>query len=438
MQTYTYREPGAGPYPFCPGCGHSAILDHLHAALAALQLDPHRVVIVSDIGCVGMADRYFATHTFHGLHGRSVAYATGIKLANPELHVIVLIGDGGCGIGGHHLLNAARRNIGVCVLVFNNLNFGMTGGQHSVTTPHGARTSTTRGGNLERPLDIGATVAANGAAYVYRGTSFDRDLPERIAEAIATPGFALLDIWELCTAYYAPNNDYSRSAMLRLMSAQQMQRGLLQRADAPELSALYRAQAAGPAERVPFPRRPIAKEFEPALRAPARIVLAGSAGGKVKSTASLLAQAAMRCGLWCTQRDDYPVTVMSGYSQSEVILSPREIFYTGVERPDVLAILSAEGLGQVLDLPARMDAAGRIYVMPELAERVQTRARKIVFKPLGKRANKKTLALMALAAMLRDTGWLPLEALTDAIKTESRAEIAEEQLSAVERSGDLL
>ncbi|MCC6408588.1 MAG: 2-oxoglutarate synthase, partial [Planctomycetes bacterium] len=157
------------PYPFCPGCGHGPILDHLNAALVKLALDPRQIVLVSDIGCSGLSDQYFATSAFHGLHGRSITYATGIKLARPDLKVIVVMGDGGTGIGGAHLLSAARRNIGVTVLVFNNFNFGMTGGQHSTTTPPGAVTSTTPGGNLERPLDICATVAANGAGFVWRG-----------------------------------------------------------------------------------------------------------------------------------------------------------------------------------------------------------------------------------------------------------------------------
>ena len=158
----TYRN--QSPYPFCPGCGHGFILDHLNQALVKLQLDPRQVVIVSDIGCVGLSDQYFATSAFHGLHGRSATYATGIKLARPDLKVIVLMGDGGTGIGGTHLVSAARRNIGISVLVFNNFNFGMTGGQHSTTTPTGAITSTTRTGNLERPLDICTTLAANGAS----------------------------------------------------------------------------------------------------------------------------------------------------------------------------------------------------------------------------------------------------------------------------------
>ena len=138
--------------------GAARVLVALTAVVVFLELFLRRidveVVIVTDIGCSGLADKYFRTNAFHGLHGRSVTYATGIKLANPELKVIVLMGDGGCGIGGHHLINAARRNIGVTVVVFNNFNYGMTGGEHSVTTPEGGVTSSTPFGQLEHPMDI--------------------------------------------------------------------------------------------------------------------------------------------------------------------------------------------------------------------------------------------------------------------------------------------
>ena len=197
-----------------------------------LGLDPTRVVIVTDIGCQGLGDQYFATHAFHGLHGRSIAYATGIKLADPDLKVIVIMGDGGTGIGGAHLLNAARRNIGLTVLVFNNFNFGMTGGEHSVTTPPGGVTATTRAGNVERPLDVCATVAVNGAGFVWRGTAFDRDLADIIAEAVRSESFALLDIWELCTAYYVPNNEFSRKSLEATRTALGMAAGVLHREDA--------------------------------------------------------------------------------------------------------------------------------------------------------------------------------------------------------------
>ena len=434
----TYRNMALPKYPFCPGCGHSVILDRLNAALVRLQLDPHKIVIVSDIGCVGMSDQYFSTHTFHGLHGRSVAYATGIKLANPELTVIVLTGDGGCGIGGHHIVSAARRNIGISVLVFDNFNFGMTGGEHSVTTPHGAITTSTRGGNLERPFDICSTVGVNGAGYVYRATQFDADLAGRIGDALTFKGFALLDIWELCTAYFAPSNNLNKAEMMKLLADSQMTSGLVQRKDYPEFAVAYRAAIADQKGAPTFPPKGIDKKYDSAVQVPTRFVLAGAAGGKVKSTATILARAAMLCDLWCTQRDDYPTTVMSGHSVSEVILAPSEIVYTGITQPDILAILTSEGLEQMGGELAAMDGSNRIYVVPELADQVQSRARKIVFRGDLSRIRKNSLALTSLAAIARDTKLLPIGALEDAIRMTARPEIVEENLRAVADSARLV
>src|SRR5512136_1546791 len=270
----TYRNERT--YPFCPGCGHGLILNQLNRALIELGLDPKRVVIVSDIGCQGLGDQHFITNAFHGLHGRSIAYATGIKLADPDLKVIVLIGDGGTGIGGAHLLNAARRNVGMTVLVMNNFNFGMTGGEHSVTTPPGGVTVTTRKGNLERPLDICNTVAVNGAGYVWRGIAFDRELPDVIVEASQSESFALLDIWELCTAYYVPNNDFSRKALLELREQLGMSAGLLHREERPEYARAVRAANEAMRGKPILPTNPLPVLFESSLDREFRLVIAGS------------------------------------------------------------------------------------------------------------------------------------------------------------------
>ncbi|MCX7840515.1 MAG: thiamine pyrophosphate-dependent enzyme [Anaerolineae bacterium] len=423
-------------YTFCPGCSHTIVLDQLNAALVKLQLDPRQVVMVTDIGCVGMSDQFFNVNAFHGLHGRAVTYAIGIKLANPDLKVIALVGDGSLGIGGHHILNAARRNVGITVLVFNNFNFGMTGGQHSVTTPHGAHTSSTREGNLEYPLDICAIASVSGAAYVFRGTAFDKDLSERIAEAIQTPGFALLDLWELCTAYYVPNNNFSRTALMQTLQTLNFPTGVLQKMDRPEFAHAYRNQISN-LQSHPSSAQPIETKFTSALERTTRIIIAGSAGGKVRSTASALAIGAMMSGLWATQRDDYPVSVMSGYSVSEVILSREEILYLGIEKPDIVAVLSPEGLSQVPRQLRAMDESQTVYVVPELAEHVQTRARKIVFN-LTRPISKKSLALTATAAIIRHANLYPLEAFREAISIGQRAEIAQENLRAVEASAGIL
>jgi pyruvate/2-oxoacid:ferredoxin oxidoreductase beta subunit/Pyruvate/2-oxoacid:ferredoxin oxidoreductase gamma subunit len=425
----TYRNDT--PYPFCPGCGHHAILDHLNAALVSQQLDPRQVVLVSDIGCSGLSDQYFATSAFHGLHGRSITYATGIKLARPELSVIVIMGDGGTGIGGAHLLNAARRNIGLTVLVFNNFNFGMTGGQHSTTTPAGAITATTPGGNLERPLDICATVAANGAGYVWRGTSFDKDLSERIAEAVRSECFALLDIWELCTAYYVPSNHASKKTLATTLDELGLKAGLLHRAEYPEYAAAYR-EATAELRGKPLPApRPIAPRFASPLDRPFRLVIAGSAGDKVRSAAKLAGEAALLSGLWAAQRDDYPITVKTGHSIAELVFSPREIDYTAIERPDAMILLSRDGVSKAGRQLAAMQSGDRVFAVPDLAG-VKTKATVRVIDPAQApmRLNAGQVALYCTAFALKELGVMPVEAL-EAAATLRPGEHAEQNAATI-------
>lgn len=432
-QLDTYLDPTTLPYAFCPGCSHGRVLDQLDAALVKLQLDPHNVVIVSDIGCVGIADKYFKTHAFHGLHGRSVTYATGIKLANPGLHVIVLIGDGGCGIGGHHLLNAARRNIGVTVLVFNNLNYGMTGGQYSATTPLDSITSTTPQGHLERPLDIASTVAVNGASFVARTTAFNPGLPALIAEAITHDGFGLLDIWELCVAYYVPNNDFSRRTLEETMDRLNYEAGIVHQAEQPAYSLNYRQANTDLQGRPTLQPQSLPTEFESRLDRPLRLVIAGAAGQRVRTAATLLATAAVLSGLWATRRGDYPVTVRSGYSVAEVIVSPTRIHYTGIEQPAIVALLAPEGAQRVKDTLAVMDPAAKVYLTDDLAG-VDTPARTLSFDfpPEARRHVRKSLSTLAVGRLVQKLDLCPLDALREAIRRTQRPDIAEQNLAAID------
>ncbi len=415
------------PYPFCPGCGHGGVLDNLDRALVMLGRDPAQVVIVSDIGCSGLSDQYFATSAFHGLHGRSITYATGIKLANPDLTVVVVMGDGGTGIGGAHLINAARRNAGITVLVLNNMNFGMTGGQHSTTTPEGAITSTTPLGNLEHPLDICATVGVNGAGYVYRGTSFDHELPERMVEAITHPGFALLDIWDLCTAYFVPNNKVGKKGLEDTIDRLGFDTGVLYERATVEYAAAYREAAARIG--APRPAHPIPVEFDSALDREFGLVVAGSAGAKVRSAARLLGEAAIRSGLWATQRGDYPVTVKSGHSVSEVMISRTEMPPMAIALPDVLVITSQEGLAKVRGMLAAMDGAGLVVTTPEFAD-VATSARVVVVDPSShhERIPKAQNALMLVASACAMTQVITI----DALRAAARGPFEAENLAAID------
>jgi 2-oxoglutarate ferredoxin oxidoreductase subunit beta len=437
--TSTYLDERALPLPFCPGCGHHAILHALDRALVAQQWDPRSVVIVTDIGCIGLSDRYLRTNAFHGLHGRSITYATGIKLANPDLHVVVLIGDGGCGIGGNHLVNAARRNVGLTVLVANNFNFGMTGGEHSVLTPQGAITSTTRAGNLERPLDLCATVNVCGAGFVARSTVFDKGLDDLIAQALAHDGFALVDIWELCTAYFAPNNRFSKKDMSELLEYGGWATGVLSRNDRPEYARACHQQVARETGKPVNAGHPLEPHFTSGLEQRLRVMIAGAAGGKVLSTGHLLGRGAVLSGLYATQRDDYPVTVMTGHSVCEVILDIAPIGYTGITRPDVLILTAEEGQARALSCLAAMTAEDRAYVSQELLP-IETRAQVIAldWSRSGIRARRQNRAILALGAVLQRERWYPFAALGAAVRETQRTEIAAQNLEALEASARLL
>jgi 2-oxoglutarate ferredoxin oxidoreductase subunit beta len=434
----TYLDESMLPFPFCPGCGHGTVLKALDQALVAQQWDPQQVVIVTDIGCVGLSDRYFRTNAFHGLHGRSVTYATGIKLARPELHVIVLIGDGGCGIGGNHLMNAARRNVGVTVLVANNFNFGMTGGQHSVLTPHGAVTSTTRTGNLERPLDLCATVTVCGAGFVARSTVFDVHLPELVGRALQHEGFGLVDIWELCTAYYSPNNQFRKSDMMELLEYGGWATGVLEENDRPEYAREYHRLQDAETDKAVDRGCPLEPRFAANLDGRTSVVVAGAAGGKVRSTGHLLGRGAVLSSLYATQRDDYPVTVMTGHSVCEVILDAAPIGYTGITRPDALVWVAEEGRAKATAQMAEMTAEDRAYVAHDLLP-VDTRAQVIPldFARLDFRVRRENRAILALGAVLRREGWYPIEALEEAVQRTQRKEIARVNLAALEASARL-
>lgn len=433
VQTYMTTEQGA--LPFCPGCGHDRLLKELNKALVKLQPDPRKVVIVTDIGCIGLSDTYFTTNGFHGLHGRSLTYATGLKLAKPELTVIVLIGDGGCGIGGAHLLNAARRNLDLTLIVANNFNYGMTGGQHSVTTPAGGRTATTPGGNVEGPMDICATVAAAGASWVYRGMMHDADLSERIVQGIGHPGFAVLDVWELCTAYYTPRNEMNKRELMNLVASTGMSTGLLTERERVEFGAAHRQSQ----KSARSPRKVvIEKAFDSGLERQVGIIIAGSAGQKVKSTATLLARAGVLSGLDATQKDDYPITVMTGHSVSEVNLSPRPIEYTAIDTPDYVAVISEDGLKKLRKLIGRLPESCVLYV-DEFAEIPQTNAtvKRIALWRAVKELGKLSASAAALGTIVADGAFMSREALEEAITRFQPQAVAQANLAAVRKGYQL-
>ena len=193
------------PTTFCAGCGCGTVLGTFAQAMDELGLDPREVVFVTGIGCSSwIPSPYFKGDTLHTTHGRALAFATGVKVMLPHMKVIIIAGDGDvAGIGGNHLIHAARRNIDISVFMVNNWTYGMTGGQVSPTTPIGVTTTTTPYKNVEPPLRTAELVAAAGANYVSRWTTYHVfPLTEAMQYAISKKGFSFVEIISQCPVSY--------------------------------------------------------------------------------------------------------------------------------------------------------------------------------------------------------------------------------------------
>ncbi len=200
-----YLREEALPTVFCEGCGCGTVLNGYAHAMDELGIRPEDLISVTGIGCSSwIPSPYLKGDTLHTTHGRAIAFATGVKIMRPDKHVVVIAGDGDlAGIGGNHLIHAARRNIGLSVFLVNNFIYGMTGGQVSPTTPLGVRTSTTPYANVEYPFDIAELVAAAGANYVARWSSYHVfPLMESMQNAMKKDGFSFIEIYTQCPTSY--------------------------------------------------------------------------------------------------------------------------------------------------------------------------------------------------------------------------------------------
>jgi 2-oxoglutarate ferredoxin oxidoreductase subunit beta len=196
------------PHIWCPGCGIGTTVNCFARALLESKMNLDRVAVVSGIGCTGRVAGYVKLDSFHTTHGRAIPFATGLKLANPGLEVIVYSGDGDLtAIGGNHLIHAARRNMDIKVICVNNLIYAMTGGQTAPTTPATAVTTTHPYGSYDPTFDLAALVAAAGASYVARWTTFHvRQLTKAMSEVFRKRGFCFIEVVSPCPTLYQRRN----------------------------------------------------------------------------------------------------------------------------------------------------------------------------------------------------------------------------------------
>lgn len=391
--------------PFCKGCGHSTIANNTEKALSKLGLKPLDVILVTDIGCHGIIDKSFNTHTVHGLHGRSVALGAGVSagLMNPGKKVIVFLGDGGATIGMQHIIDAAHNGYNMTVVIHNNMLYGMTGGQPSEYTPFGFKTPTKPGGSTKFAYDICKIAAAAGAPYVSRILGIG-DISGALADAFARPGFSLVEVMEICPSYGVKSNPEMKLAKV-VENA-----GLATTVIADNPTDPYVTNLREDLPPLFTSGNVIPAEAGNSLTGELRVMFCGSAGEGVQVAAELLALAGIRAGLQVTKKGSYPVTVGVGFSSSEVILSPDEINYTGTVTPDFMIVTSKEGLDYGRKAAGRMKS-GKIF-LDESLEPPATGA-EIVRFPFREKVGGRNASFMGLFYFINTSGSFPLQVMVN-------------------------
>jgi len=196
------------PHIWCPGCGHGIVLNSLLRAIESLGMSKNEIVMISGIGCSSRISGYVDFHTLHTIHGRALAFATGVKLSLPELNLIVPMGDGDAlAIGGNHFIHAARRNIDLTAIVMNNRIYGMTGGQYSPLSGFGTLATTAPFTNIDHDFDTVELAVAAGASFVARSSTYHvQQMTKIFRQAILHEGFSVVEIMSQCPTYFGRKN----------------------------------------------------------------------------------------------------------------------------------------------------------------------------------------------------------------------------------------
>ena len=405
-------------FPYCSGCGHTWINKSLDSALQKLGKSPREINLVTDIGCVGLVDKLFLTNTIHTTHGRSTAFATGLQLADSILYGkdskhIIMIGDGGATIGLLHLVEAAKMNADITVILHNNFVYGMTGGQHSGLTPESFKTSTTMDGNIVPPLQLLEMMKASHAGFLSRKLATDKDLDDAILEAINYPGFAVLEVIELCTGYATKWNKMSKDDVHNILVGMQSDDMgvIVNDAKRKAYSDLYSQNF--PKKKVEHKVKTIEVKNELKIK-PFSVVVAGSAGEGVQFASGMFLQAGVSNGLNVMQKNDNPVTIGTGFSMSELNFSSETLYYSGIEVPDFLVITSEDGYNRALPFIAAADSH-TVMVMDDSLPEPKTKA-KVIRHPYRKLCpNKKVCNIMAIGTLFQYIEGMSVDCMANAI-----------------------
>lgn len=407
MKTLINKE---RPLVFCPGCSHEKVVHALDKALVNMGIDGSKVVIVSDIGCSGLFDTFFNTHALHGLHGRALTYAVGVKMARPDLKVIVTMGDGGLGIGGAHFISTIRKNIDLTLLVLNNFNYGMTGGQASSTSPQDAVLGSSFLNKIDNPIDPCLLAQGAGGQYINRLSCYQNDLSTQLEEAIKFKGFSMLDIMGICTGRYTKSNKIFPKDIDGLIEKMPKFAGISSTSDSSnsvnEYTERYfeESKKQKSKDKSQIIENIIPENFDKLFSGRKEVILLGGAGQRIITAGEILALAGMTSGLEVTQKSDYPITVLRGHSVTEVVLQDREINYSGIESPDIIIAISEQGVRRRSDLFKNLSDQTVVIKSKDLEidglNSTDSRVINIDFKEMKIKSTDRALgALASLSAM---------------------------------------
>lgn len=435
------------PNLWCPGCGIGIVLGSLIRAIDHLGLDKDEVALISGIGCTGRMPVYADFNTMHTTHGRALAFATGLKLFRPDMHVVVVMGDGDAlAIGGNHFIHAARRNIDMTAIIVNNATYGMTGGQYSPTTPLDRLATTAPYGNIEQPLPIVELAAACGSAFVGRSTVYHvQELDKLIAEGLQKKGFSVIEAVSYChTTFGRVNKLGSAVDMMRNLKdnsvtiqaaekldpdvrAAKIVRGKFVDRNIPEYTEQYdriieNARSDAAQSKLKEVDRAASRKPAPAIRDKAKeeprfeIRLAGEGGQGLILAGLILAEAATLFDAKnATQIQSYGPEARGGASRSEVIISNGEIDYPKVTSADLLLAMSQEACDKFF---RETKPEGLVVVDSDSVTRVPTnRAIKVPISDLAERATGRriTANIVALGLIVGLTNVVSRDALRQSV-----------------------
>ena len=334
------------PHFLCPGCGHGIALRALLWAIHDLGIDKDKLAVVSGIGCAGRLSAYIDANTFHVTHGRPLAYATGLALARPDLHVVVITGDGDClAIGGNHLIHACRRNLKLTCLMLNNEVYGMTGGQVSPTTSESMLTTTTPLGNQEPHFDACALAMAAGAGFVGREvTHHVPKLKELIRTGLEHPGFAFIEVLSDCTEIFGRKNELGSSPEMVMRAEEPDSPRRLSRHGGHAVPRQHHADRHPGAERPSgiwrrLSARGCRAQGSRLMSARSEIRLGGTGGQGLVLSGKMLAQALAADGKHVAQSQTYEPTSRGGYCNADLVFSDDAVDFPIATALDQLVLL---------------------------------------------------------------------------------------------------